>query len=154
MKKPDSLLTLDDKEAIAYALYAAGFEPTTSTDFCNTIIRGYGNGNSYFEYQLVCDENNKVIPWEIVKAAQQRMQQEEQAFDIEHGLPLYVVREGHIYKYKDGYYTVGLSYGGEFVMFDRENKFALFVGNSATNSKAVWNDALLLKTVTLVNPYT
>ena len=74
MKKPDSLLTLDDKEAIAYALYAAGFEPTTSTDFCNTIIRGYGNGNSYFEYQLVCDENNKVIPWEIVKAAQQRMQ--------------------------------------------------------------------------------
>jgi hypothetical protein len=151
MNTERNLLTLDDKEAIAYALYDSGCVPMTSTNFADEIIRGFGDGDGYFENQLVCDEKGEIIPWAIVKESQKRMQLKNEAFNIEKGLPLYIIREDHMYKFQDGYYSVSFL-DDKFMMFDRETRNALFIGSSVYNSADDWNAALAAKTVLVVKP--
>ena len=152
MNTERNLLTLDDKEAIAYALYDAGFTPLNSTNHADELIKGFGDGDGYFEHQLVCDEKGEVIPWPIIKEAQARMRLMTEAFDIEKGLPLYIIREDHVYKFKDGYFTVSFLDENTFMMFDRETRRALFIGSNAYNTAEDWNTALANKTVTVLKP--
>ena len=153
-KKKKSLLTFADKEAIAYALYDAGCQPLYSSDYANSTICGFGDGNGYFEYQLVYDEEeNKVIPWELVKEAQRRMLAEEQAFNIEKGMPLFIIREDALFQFKGAYYTVSFL-DNKFMMFDRENRNALFIGSFAYNTSEAWDDALVTQDVVVRKPGT
>ncbi len=152
MNTERNLLTLDDKEAIAYALYDSGCVPMTSTNYADEIIRGFGDGDGYFENQLVCDEKGEIIPWAIVKESQKRMQAKNEAFNIENGLPIYIIREGHLYKFKDDFFTVSFLDEDTFMMFDHETRHALFIGSNAYNTAEDWNNALERKTVTVLKP--
>jgi hypothetical protein len=142
MNTERNLLTLDDKEAIAYALFDSGCVPMTSTNYADEIIRGFGDGDGYFEHQLVCDEKGEIVPWPIVKEAALRMRLKNEAFDIEKGLPLYIIRGGQVFKFQDGYFTVSFLDEDTFMLFDRETRNALFVGTSAYNTVEAWNAAL------------
>ena len=53
-------LDIDDKIAIAEALWLAGFKPCYSSDVCGELIAGYGNLDYDFEYPLYLDKNGNV----------------------------------------------------------------------------------------------
>ena len=53
-------LPIDDKIAIAEALWLAGFKPCYSSDVCDTLIAGYGNLDYDFEYPLCLDYEGNV----------------------------------------------------------------------------------------------
>ena len=66
------LLSADDRVAIAYAMYDAGFTPCWSHDVCDSLIAGYGDCMMGFRYELVVDDERgtadaRIVPWAEVK---------------------------------------------------------------------------------------
>lgn len=59
--KKQSTLCLEDRIAIAYALYNAGFKPYYSSNIAEELIAGFGQLDWDFEYPLDLDQNGKVI---------------------------------------------------------------------------------------------
>jgi hypothetical protein len=64
------MLSYEDAQIVAYALYNAGFEPSCSSDYFEQITAGYGNLDSTGEWQyplnVLFDGVNLVILSESV----------------------------------------------------------------------------------------
>lgn len=79
----ESKLCYEDQQAVAYALYRAGFAPEWSSNMADMLTAGYTcNDYGSFVYPLSLYEDGTVVPWEKVKAANDQIQRENEAKDF------------------------------------------------------------------------
>lgn len=76
-----SKLCVNDREAVAYALYDAGFQCIHSTNLADMLTAGYEpDEHGDFVYPLVMDhDDDTIVPWERVKLMHKYEQKEKDA---------------------------------------------------------------------------
>lgn len=78
-----SKLCYEDQQAVAYALYDAGFPPEWSHNMADMLTAGYTcNDYGSFVYPLSLYEDGTVVPWEKVKAANKQIERENDAVNF------------------------------------------------------------------------
>lgn len=79
----ESKLCYEDQQAVAYALYRAGWAPEWSSNMADCITAGYTcNEYGSFVYPLMIDDSegkNEIVPWETVKRINEQVQRENDA---------------------------------------------------------------------------
>lgn len=78
-----SKLCYEDQQAVAYALFDAGFEPEWSHNVADMLTAGYTcNEYGSFVYPLSLYDDGTVVEWEKVKAANKQIERENDAVNF------------------------------------------------------------------------
>ena len=143
-------LNMQDRTAVAHALYDAGFKPDWSSDIADNLISGFGTiwKDGEFQYPLYVI-NGKIQDWGWVKGRLRVEENLENAQDVFAGFENLELHDGDYIKVEGEFYEARYEAPDLFSFISVNGKFQLQGEAEAHLSIADWNDYFVFDKVTV-----